>query len=149
MSATLNSELPRQILNLLSFVERKAENRMRRKRALFSFRCDGFLQPFGTAPLKYTLVIRAVLFETIAFRNLRLREKCTKCLRNESESYVDTQYQKKEIKNAASHFVSDVLSIFIRNNLKYHFNKVLICSLLLPQINYIMKRYEACRLFSI
>lgn len=138
---TLNPELPRQILNFLSFVARKAGNMGWRKQVLFSFRCDIF---FEIPVFRIATKVRSCYSRRSSW-NRRIQGSQTlrgnrDTLKNENNLYVD--FAMKEIKNATSRIVSHaevfILSILICYDwMRNHFNKVLICPVLLPQINWI------------
>jgi len=139
---TLNPKLPWQILNFLSFVVRIARGMRRGKQALFSFWCDIFLEipVVRITPLKYVLVVRVVLLEIIAFKDLRLCEKAVTYLGMNARIIFtcrDKRNKKCSVVYRIGRVVFVLLILICHDWIWNHFNKVLICLVLLPQINWI------------
>lgn len=84
MAVTVNPDLPWQILNFLSFVARKAGNTRWRETSIVFIPMPHLsleIPVVRITPPKYVLVIRVVLLETVAFRDLRLCDKAVTRLR--------------------------------------------------------------------
>lgn len=141
---TVNPDLPRQILNFLSFEARKAGNTRWRETSIVFILMPHLSRDSGGS---YNATKVRSCYSRRSSWNRRIQGSQTlrqsrDTLKNEGENnfYVDIAI--KEIKKCSvAHRVGRVvfmLSILICHDWMWnHFNKVLICPVLLPQTNWI------------